>query len=225
VRTGHHLDPHSKDSVKIALSHWIVELGEIGGTMRRSDQDALKAFLSQTVDNIRLPYADAESVFRRRTVFVGSVNEGEFLSDPTGSSRYWVLPVKRLDHEHHIDMQQVFAQAYAAWKQGETHFMAQEEMVEVQQNNTRFQVTDPVTDALMTHLAFSEMQTNPDKVVWVEWTPSQIARLAQLEPGRFASSVGRALHRISGATQMPRTTKARKWRVPIHERDAAFAGE
>ena len=37
VHLGMHLDPSNRDSVKTAVSHWIVELGEVDSTMNRAD--------------------------------------------------------------------------------------------------------------------------------------------------------------------------------------------
>jgi hypothetical protein len=47
VYTGHTLDVRSKDSQLIALKYWIVELGEIDATFRKSDVSALKSWTTQ----------------------------------------------------------------------------------------------------------------------------------------------------------------------------------
>ena len=44
---GATLNPSDKDSVKQAVSHWIVELGEIESTFKKSDLDQLKAVCNQ----------------------------------------------------------------------------------------------------------------------------------------------------------------------------------
>ena len=53
---GATLNPSDKDSVKRAVSHWIVELGEIESTFKKSDIDQLKAFVTSKTDELRLPY-------------------------------------------------------------------------------------------------------------------------------------------------------------------------
>ena len=52
---GATLNPSDKDSVKRAVSHWIVELGEIESTFKKSDIDQLKAFVTAKTDELRLP--------------------------------------------------------------------------------------------------------------------------------------------------------------------------
>lgn len=85
------LDLNNLDSIRIALSAWIVELGELDSTFKKSDISALKAFLSRIVDEFRRPYARAASILPRHTSFFASVNEERFLRDSTGNRRY--LPI------------------------------------------------------------------------------------------------------------------------------------
>jgi putative DNA primase/helicase len=94
ILTGHELDTKDKDSIKIAISHWITELGELDSTFKKSDISSLKAFMSKEDDEIRMPYAATESKFVRRTSFCGSVNDIQFLVDKTGNRRY--LPIEVL---------------------------------------------------------------------------------------------------------------------------------
>jgi len=110
VATGLQLNPNNKDSVLEATSVWIAELGEFDGTTSKNDTAILKAFLSKHVDKIRKPYAIAEELIPRKTIFCGSVNSDTFLVDDTGNRRYWILEIDESDHKHEIDMQQFWAQ-------------------------------------------------------------------------------------------------------------------
>jgi putative DNA primase/helicase len=74
-KDGHILDTKNKDSVKTAVSYVVTELGELGGTMRKSDRDALKSFINNNSDDIRLPYDKGYSKLPRRTIFCASVND------------------------------------------------------------------------------------------------------------------------------------------------------
>lgn len=116
---GLQLDLTSKDSKKIAISNWIVELGELGATFRKSAIDDLKNFTSQQKDQLRLPYEKAEDSYPRMTSFCASVNESRFLSDNTGSRRFEILSVKDVNSRHSIDMQQVWAEVKTLYLSGE----------------------------------------------------------------------------------------------------------
>jgi hypothetical protein len=110
VKTGIQLNPSNKDSVLEATSVWIAELGEFDGTTSKSDTASLKAFLSKRVDNIRKPYAIAEEMIPRKTIFCASVNSDTFLVDDTGNRRYWILEIGNTNFKHGIDMQQYWKQ-------------------------------------------------------------------------------------------------------------------
>jgi len=126
ILTGHHLDPANKDSLTTAIMHWLVEIGELDSTFRK-DVARLKGFLTSDKDKVRRPYARTNSEYQRRTVFCASVNEETFLVDPTGNSRFWTLPVIKINYQHGIDMQQVFAQLATELSDGEQWWLTPEE--------------------------------------------------------------------------------------------------
>jgi len=86
------LNPRDTDSVMQATSKWIVELGEIGSTFK-SDLDALKGFLSKSIDEYRSPYARQATICPRHTVFCGSVNGDDYLIDGTGNRRFATIRI------------------------------------------------------------------------------------------------------------------------------------
>ena len=99
-----------RDSEKTAISGWIVELGEIDSTFKKSAISELKAFFSRRFDDIRLPYGRTSSAFKRRTSFCGSVNDVNFLHDTTGNRRYLPLQVEKCNYRHQVEIQQLWAQ-------------------------------------------------------------------------------------------------------------------
>lgn len=119
VKAGVHLDVHNKDSIKIAICSAICELGELNSSFLK-DIGALKAFMSLSTDKFRLPYKESESNFRRRTSFCASVNDVDFLIDPTGNRRFQPICLKEIDYDRYmrIDKQQLWAQVYAMYVDG-----------------------------------------------------------------------------------------------------------
>lgn len=113
VGTGIHLDPTNKDSIHLAIGKAITELGELDSTFKK-DIALIKAFLSLSIDKYRRPYAQTESEFARRTSFCASVNDIEFLVDPTGNRRFWPLLITLINFATYqqIDKQQLWAQVY-----------------------------------------------------------------------------------------------------------------
>lgn len=113
------LDPKNKDDIIKALGVWIAELGELEKSLR-ADLPWLKGFLTQTTDNIRAPYMRSAANRPRRTSFCGTVNQDDFLIDPTGNRRFWTVPVRSLDLDlmNQTDaawLRQLWAQALAMY--------------------------------------------------------------------------------------------------------------
>lgn len=114
---GETVDPRDKDTLIRITSKWIVEIGEIGSTMKK-DVDILKAFLTRGTDDCRPPYGKKSMEYPRKTVFVATVNETEFLLDTTGNRRWAVIPLDpalRIDYATQIkpfDTMQFWAEIY-----------------------------------------------------------------------------------------------------------------
>ena len=159
TQDGMMLRPDDKDSVKQAVSFWLVELGELDATFRKSDIAALKAFLTRKNDVLRRAYARKESHFARRTVFFASVNPQQFLHDPTGNRRYWTISARAIDHSHNIDMQQLWAEVLVLFKAGETYFLKPEEMDALNRSNEEFTVIDPILERLQSRLDWATDQS------------------------------------------------------------------
>lgn len=149
VLDGHLLNPSDKDSVKLAISHWLVEMGELDATFRKSDIAALKAFLSKDRDELRLPYAPATSVFPRRTAFCASVNEANFLVDHTGNRRYAALEILKIDRSIIVDMQQYWAQVLDLYNSGEQWWLTETETAMQATSNAQFEVESPLKDKIL----------------------------------------------------------------------------
>ena len=91
------IDTRNKDTIIKALKYWICELGEVDATFKRSDIEALKGFITEKKDVIRLPYEKKPNEYDRRTVFYATVNEEEFLQD-SENRRFWVLSISGFNH-------------------------------------------------------------------------------------------------------------------------------
>ncbi len=103
-----------KDVVSGMIGRWIIEIDELAG-LRKSDVDILKGFLSRTVDRVRLPYERKSKNFKRRTVFVGTTNEGSYLRDMTGNRRFLPVYVGIINLSK-VPRNQLWAEAAQQWK-------------------------------------------------------------------------------------------------------------
>lgn len=157
IQDGLSLRPDDRDSVKQAVSFWLVELGELDATFRKSDIAALKAFITRDRDVMRRAYARNESQYARRTVFFASVNPRQFLHDPTGNRRYWTISCSAINHSHGLDMQQVWAEVYQEFYQkGASWFLTPDEMGLLNDHNKDYEVIDPIEERVNTRLDWEE---------------------------------------------------------------------
>ena len=172
AKDGMILRPDSPDSVRQVTSQWLVELGELDATFKRSDIAALKAFITQASDTYRLPYARKNTVNPRRTVFFASVNDERFLSDNTGNRRYWTIDCRSINYEHSIDMQQFWAEIKTIYDAGETWFLDSDEVLSLNESNEQFTTIDPIAERLADGLDWSADQS---KWVWMTSTAVALA--------------------------------------------------
>jgi putative DNA primase/helicase len=153
---GTTLDPANRDSVMAVIRHWIVELGELDATFRKSDLAQLKAFITRQEDVLRRPYAQKESSYRRRTVFAGTVNDHMFLHDLTGNRRFWTLDVQAIHRDATIDYQQLWAEVKTWYDAKETWHLNTIEIEELNRYSEPFLALDPVVERLLARYDFSK---------------------------------------------------------------------
>lgn len=168
IRLGMDLDPGDKDQVIGAITNWIVELGELGSSLRK-DIDKLKAFCTNPFDRIRRPYDRLESEYARKTVFYASVNDACFLRDDTGNRRFWVIQADEINAFHDIDTQQLWAQFLTIWRSGERHYLNHEEQAMLEVSNGDFREHDPVEEMIGTKLDWET-----DESLWVRRSATQL---------------------------------------------------
>lgn len=124
-----------KDTYLKLQGRWIVELDELS-SLEKSGREAMKSFITSPVDTFRPPYGYDTVSFPRRCILGGTTNEPDFLTDPTGNRRYWVIKVGeqpltssvRVFLDAHRD--QLWAQAKAAYDAGEAWWQNREEQKE-----------------------------------------------------------------------------------------------
>lgn len=156
ILLDHHMDANNKDAQIAACKHWIVEIGELDSSFKK-DIARLKGWITKNEDKIRIPYAKRESVFSRRTVFAATVNDDEFLIDQTGNTRWWTLPCTGIDHNHDIDMQQLWAQVYEEMFEGKDSpqwWLTDNEQIQLEKLNAHHKKRTVIEDLLESELNF-----------------------------------------------------------------------
>ena len=132
------------------MRFWIVELGELGETMKREKLDALKQYFTQKTDVLRKPYARGIMEYPRRTVFIGTVNGDGFLKDNTGDRRYWPIAVEQVNNSTNVDISQVWGQVMHLWKDSEGKaYLTDEEIAKLEDMNQQYKFISAEERALL----------------------------------------------------------------------------
>lgn len=151
---GFELDLTSKDSRLTFSSHWLVELGELDSTFKKSEISALKAFITMKKDKIRRPYDRVDTTLFRRTTMFASVNDEQFLHDSTGNRRFWCLPVQSIESIENFDVQQFWAQVHHELDQvgvdSRPWYITGDDAEKRDRSNEMFLASDPIEEMLMT---------------------------------------------------------------------------
>ena len=152
-------DGRTKDDLIILHKSWIQEWGEIERVFGKRQAGEIKAFLTRKKDLFRPPYGRTALNFPRRSIIVGSVNDGQFLVDPTGNRRYWVVPIAvgkidltQLNHERDA----IWSAAVAAYKQGQSWWLNDAEESLSTENNRTFEIIDEWQSAIALYLKHRE---------------------------------------------------------------------
>jgi predicted P-loop ATPase len=120
-----------KKAAEKIQGHFIIEMSELAG-MRKIEVETVKAFISAQTDNFREAYARRATHHPRQCVFFGTTNNKEgFLRDITGNRRFWIIATAGDAVEgpwsitdEYVD--QVWAEAYHYYRQGESLLLPQE---------------------------------------------------------------------------------------------------
>lgn len=117
--------------------------------MIKKNAARLKGFITADRDKVRRPYARLESEYQRRTVFVATVNDTNFLVDLTGNSRWWTIPVIKIDYQHGVNMQQLYAQLAVELDQGAQWWLTPEEECSLEQQNLTHRVVSALRERIL----------------------------------------------------------------------------
>ena len=119
-KEGQKIKSLDKDTIRRCHTAFITELGELGSTFKFAHIDDLKAFITQSRDQYRLPYGHKDIKKARRCNLAATVNDKEFLVDRTGNRRFWTVPVENIDLDElkEINALQVWLQV---WEQYAKH--------------------------------------------------------------------------------------------------------
>ncbi len=146
-----------KEVIEHTSGKWLVEMAELAG-MGKRDANEAKAMISRKVDRARLSYGRLNTERQRQFVLFGTVNETQYLRDPTGNRRYWPVSISgKLDPDEmcaHIvrNRDQLWAEAAYYQARGESSTLPKHLWQPAADGQRECMITDPWQERLEAHL-------------------------------------------------------------------------
>lgn len=108
-----------KEAIEQLDGVWIGEIGELLAMTRLKDQEAAKDYITRQKDRIRRPWGERIEELPRKSVFIGTTNNAQFLRDMTGGRRYYPVTLHMNGYELHrgeAECRRYIAQCWAEAK-------------------------------------------------------------------------------------------------------------
>lgn len=196
VKLGQYLDSRDKDTIRRCTSCWICEWGEVETTFK-SDLERLKAFITAEIDQYRVPYGRRDQRFARRTSIIATCNSPRFLIDPSGSRRFWTIPVNEID----LDLLAQF-DALQLWKQMEHELISnpqrfrltKDEQTDLAKRNSEHE--KPLKSQMEIEDILQEAQDNPSIYAWRYTTVSAFKGEHNTLTAYSVEQIAKALDRL-----------------------------
>lgn len=157
------INPSDKDSDIRLITQLVWEVAELDATTRKADQSALKSFITKQVVTVRPSYGRHDIKKPAMCSLIGTVNNTSgFLADETGSRRFLITKLDRIDRAYQkLDMDQVWAQAVALYRDGETGQLTPEESTMQGAVNKRYEAWTVLADWLDRSFVFDPEYDEP----------------------------------------------------------------
>lgn len=150
-----------KEGMESLRGAWIIELAELA-SIKRSDVEQVKNFLSKKEDTYRQAYGKRVQPYPRQCVFFGTTNEDDFLKGDTGNRRFWVVKVDASKCAFKdpfaavtTDRDQIWAEAYYRYKHDEALYLdpEMEKEARIRQQEANIDNDDPIPGMLDEYLS------------------------------------------------------------------------
>lgn len=143
---------HGKEVFEQLQGKWIIEIAEFD-KMSRTEVGQVKYFITKTSDAYRPAYGHVIEEFPRQCIFFASTNEDNFLKSETGNRRFYPVQVRNgmmeknqctstkyvFSHLNQYEVDQLFAEAYRLYEQGESNVVSREAMTDVDRVRERYE--------------------------------------------------------------------------------------
>lgn len=122
-----------KEAYEQLQGAWLIEMAELSG-LKKAEVESVKQYISKCEDMFRPAYGRTVETYKRQCIFFGTTNSADFLNDPTGNRRFNPVDIHADNRTKSVkgdltqeEVDQIWAEAYAVWKAGETLYFDEDE--------------------------------------------------------------------------------------------------
>ncbi len=133
------INPHNKDTFIYLAECMLINLDELDN-LQGKELGSLKEVITKPSIKLRRPYGTFTSNYPHRASFFGSINDKLFLNDATGNRRYLCFETLEINMNHSVDMDKVYAQAYALFKDKFKYWFDGKDIQTIEKHNKQFEV-------------------------------------------------------------------------------------
>ena len=131
------LDLKNKDTNFKISQNVLISIEELSRYTKK-EIDFIKELFTRGSIQERGHYEKNQKKYNRRASFIATLNEIQFLSGEEGERRFWGHEILKIDNDKEIDIDQVYAQALALFKEGFVYWESKEEIALRKEENSKF---------------------------------------------------------------------------------------
>jgi hypothetical protein len=138
-----------KDDEILMCGKLIINDDEYGGKSKREEK-RMKELTSKEFINVREPYGRVSTDLKRLSVFCGTSNETQILSDPTGNRR--IMPIHILDIDHELynkcNKDQLWRELFCMFQMGANYKLLGDDIAKLNAATESYKLSTPEDDLI-----------------------------------------------------------------------------
>lgn len=151
------LDFRNKRDAEMYLGRFMLINIDEFDQVSMNQQGFLKHLLQKPVANLRKPYGSSIQEMRRYASFIGTSNQKDLLTDPSGSRRFICIEVTApINTNVTINYRQLYAQAVEAITKGERYWFDDTDEAILKESNREFEQISPLEQLFHCHFRSPE---------------------------------------------------------------------
>ena len=103
---------------------WICEMSEMLALTKAKEQEAVKAFITRTIDSYRKPWDKNVSDLPRRVILISTTNDFQVLVDKTGNRRFYPIEVHSNGYEIYAHEDEIREYILQCWAEARDRYKA-----------------------------------------------------------------------------------------------------